>query len=132
MFSHTNHLPPKKLRECSRIFFGNNIMEPSMTLLGKKINSLCQPSKLVWVRERLHLQFMSAHKLVLLTLALTCACPLVKNPTFPQQHYISLWLSPSIFYNFFDCCWKHYQCKCPLVKLAFFRNAVSYECKNGY
>jgi hypothetical protein len=32
---------------------------------------------------------MSAHKLVPLTLALTCICPLGKNPIFPQNEELS-------------------------------------------
>ncbi len=40
---------PWQLRECSRIFYRQNIMEPSMTHLNKEIHSYsCQPSKQVW------------------------------------------------------------------------------------
>jgi hypothetical protein len=54
---------PQKLSECSRIFFWQNIMEPSMTHLWQKyLFFFCQPSKWVWLRKRLHQQCMSKHK----------------------------------------------------------------------
>jgi hypothetical protein len=78
---------PKKLRDCSRIFFWQNIVEPSMAHINKKIHSSCQPSKLVWMRKRLSQQLMSSHKFAPLTLAITCTCLLGKTPIFPQLKY---------------------------------------------
>jgi hypothetical protein len=54
---------PKKLIECSRIFFWQNIMEPFMTPPDKKINSFCQPpkKKQVWSEEEINVANLCLH-----------------------------------------------------------------------
>jgi hypothetical protein len=62
-----------------------NIMEPSMTHLDKD-SFFLSIFKTSLVRKRLHQQFLSAHKLASLTLALMCACLLSKTLIFPSNN----------------------------------------------
>jgi len=75
-----------KLGECSRIFFWQNIMEPSMTNLKKRFLLFANiQNEFELGREDVNKMF--AHKLVLLTLAHMYTCLFGKNPIFP--HLIS-------------------------------------------
>ncbi len=80
---HLFYRAPKKLSECSSILFWQNIMEPFMSNHNKIFLFLV--AKQVWVSKGWSQQFMAAHKLVPLTLALMYTCPLGKNPIFPQE-----------------------------------------------
>jgi hypothetical protein len=75
---------PWKLRECSRLFFWQNIIEPSMTCLNRNIPFLLTFK----MSKRWHQLFMSSRKFVPMTLALMCLCPSGKNTTNLENYFL--------------------------------------------
>ncbi len=79
---------PWKPMECSRIFYWQNTIEPSMTHPATRCIILLYDlqKKMGWKRP--HQWFTFAHKLVLLTFMPMCLSPLGKNPIFQQFFHL--------------------------------------------